>query len=305
VSASEARFSIIRVKEQGGQMHSAWAYGLCAVFPAWPALYNRFPLVFSDTDPYIAAAMVGGLPADRPIYYSIFISIIGQLQSICAVVVVQGLIVAGVLRVALSAALGPISALWLVLAVGLLALLTPLPWFASWLMPDVFSGTLIIAFIVLAIYWRDLTASVRLGLGLVLVFSNIVATGNLLLLSLMTGGFLTGEWVVKRRLNKLRTHALLGTLLGSYCLVIFPNYAYFGLATINPEGNVFLAARLFDAGLMAPYLERRCPSWPEIPLCPFLDEVRKASSEEFRFIDDSLAERTKARVRIAKFMRAL
>lgn len=292
---SQSKDAIFKIAEPGGQMHLAWAYGLCAVFLAWPALYNRFPLVFSDTGSYLTAAIQGSVPTDRPVYYSIFVSIVGLLQSLYAVPVVQGLIVAGVLNVALSAALGPIKTPWLVLAVGLLALLTPLPWLASWLMPDVFAGTLIIAFISLAVYWSRLTAVARLALGMVLLFSAVVATGNLLLLSLMTIGILVGEWVVERKLGKLKTGALVGALLASYCLAALPNYAYHDRFTISPDSNVFLAARLFDSGLMAPYLEQRCPSRPEIPLCPFLDEVRKTSLDEFLWGKESLSERTHAR----------
>jgi hypothetical protein len=291
----EARDATIGGSGQGDRTLRVWAYGLCTAFLVWPTLYNKFPLIYSDTGTYIGAAIDGFVPSDRPIYYSIFISIVGLLQSIYAVPVVQAALIVGVLSVVLSAALGPLSIPWLVLALGLLGVLTPLPWLTSWLMPDVFAGLLILAFIALIVYWKRLTMAERLGLGTILIFSTLVATGNFLLLFLMTVAFLIGEWVSVRRLDKIRGLALLGMLLCSYCLSAFPNYLYHGRFSINPDSSAFLAARLFQGGLMARYLQGRCPSWPEIPLCPFLDEVKTTTGNEFLWKGDSLASRTNAR----------
>jgi len=61
------------------------------------------------------------------------------------VVVVQALFVAHLLRLARRTVL-PESPAWLLLpAAAVLALVTPLPWLVSQLMPDVFTGVLVLA----------------------------------------------------------------------------------------------------------------------------------------------------------------
>jgi hypothetical protein len=45
---------------------------------------------------------------------------------------------------------------------------------------------------------------------------------------------------------------------------------------------------------MARYLDDQCPSRPQIPLCPYVDEVRTISAADFLWADDALAWRTQA-----------
>jgi hypothetical protein len=258
-------------------------------------------MVFGDTGTYVSAAIEGWIPVDRPIYYSAFVSIVALFQSLYAIRLVQGALVAIVLSNALSAALGPIRPSWLVVTAAALALLTPLPWLTSWLMPDVLAGVMILAFITLAVYWHSLTRHQRIGLSTMLVFSSVVATGNLLLFALITGCFFAIQWVIERRLDKSRTGALAGVLLVSYGLAFLPNYSFHGRVALNPNSHIFLTARLLEGDLLTKYLEDTCPNQPTIPLCPYLDEVRRTNSNEFLWAADSLAARTKAWENVAQY----
>lgn len=271
------------------------AYGICAALLVWPLFYNGFPLVFSDTGEYISAAIMRSVPSDRPIYYGIFAYFAAHLPSLYAVPPVQGLILTAVLNVAAAVMLGALNGPCLAAVAGALAALTPLPWFVSWLMPDVFAGIMVVGFITLTVYWRRVTTAVRLFLLATIVFSGVMATGNLLVLLLMTAGALTGELVILHRLDRVKALCVAGTVVFSYGLAVAPNYAYYHRLTINPDASVFMVARLIDTGSMVPYLEQTCPRQPEIPLCPLLDEVRKVNGEEFLWGDDSLSERTGAR----------
>jgi hypothetical protein len=44
-----------------------------ALLLSWPAFYNAYPLVFSDTGTYLAQAMERFLGWDRPVFYSFFL----------------------------------------------------------------------------------------------------------------------------------------------------------------------------------------------------------------------------------------
>jgi hypothetical protein len=271
------------------------AYLLCALLLAWPALYNGFPLVFSDTGTYLAAAIEGWVPADRPIYYSLFVSALALPLSPYAVPIVQGFLAVVLLGASQTIMLGGVRPLWLAVTVGALALMTPLPWVASWLMPDVFGGMMVVAFITLAVYSERIAATQRFLLSIAVIFSAIVATGNVLLLSLLTGCFVTGQWLTGWRVGRGTLRTLSIVLMASYGLALLPNLAYYGRITLNPHSTVFLAARLFQGGVMLKYLEDRCPTQHDIPLCPYLDEVSKTDSNGFLWADNSLAQRTNAR----------
>ena len=108
---------------------------VCAALLSWPAAYNHFPLVFSDTGTYIAAAIEGFVPSDRPVYYSQFLWIIGRSLSLYAVPVVQGLVVMVTLSISITATLGRFRPLIVALVAFALIILTPLAWGTSWLMP--------------------------------------------------------------------------------------------------------------------------------------------------------------------------
>jgi hypothetical protein len=55
----------------------------------WPAIWNGYPLVFSDTGTYIASAFDQKVPFDRPIGYGDFIQFFSQGVSLWSVVYVQ------------------------------------------------------------------------------------------------------------------------------------------------------------------------------------------------------------------------
>ena len=49
------------------------AIALAATLLLWPALWNGYPLVFSDTGTYLAQAIEHYAGWDRPIFYSLFL----------------------------------------------------------------------------------------------------------------------------------------------------------------------------------------------------------------------------------------
>ena len=219
----------------------------------------------------------------------------GFPRSLHAVPIAQGIFVVVTLSVSLAAMLGPIRFSWLALTIGVLTFLTPLPWLVSWLMPDVLGGIMIVGFITLGIYHAFLTAIQRFFVIVAVISSAIVATGNVLLLSLLTGCLVAGGWLTGRRPNNDQLQTFSVILIACYLFSLLPNYAYYGRITLNPHSSVFLTARLFQGGIMKKYLSDRCPTQPDIPLCPYLDETGKTDSNGFLWAHNSLSERTNAR----------
>ncbi|HRH39293.1 MAG TPA: hypothetical protein PK760_13165, partial [Flavobacteriales bacterium] len=50
-------------------------YAACIALLIWPAIYNGYPILYSDTATYVASGMKLDAPMDRPITYGLFIRI--------------------------------------------------------------------------------------------------------------------------------------------------------------------------------------------------------------------------------------
>jgi len=118
---------------------------LGALLLLWPAALNGYPLVFSDTGTYLSQAIQHYLGWDRPVFYSLFLLPLHLTLTTWPAIVAQALLVAHTLHLLRRALLPALSAWWLVPLLGALSLASPLPWLASQLMPDLFTGLLVLA----------------------------------------------------------------------------------------------------------------------------------------------------------------
>jgi hypothetical protein len=236
-----------------------------------PAAYNRFPLIFPDTSAYFSVAWAHSWPVDRTGFYGLFLAPI--LRSVTAVpsmwlaVSAQAFAIALVLVAVLRRVwpgASPMAAFALTAAV---ALTTTLSWHASQLLPDAFTGAVIL------LAW--LAASRNLGeRGAPLLW---LATGAITLLH-----FTHTLVVTAVVLATLFVHALFGTPLkevarralaavltiaavfGTHTAV---NGIYFNRWTPSPLGGYFLFARLHQDGLVPRWFDRHCGVDAPKPLC--------------------------------------
>jgi hypothetical protein len=95
----------------------------------WPAAINGYPLVFSDTGTCLSQAIHHYLGWDRPIFYNLFLLPLHLVR---------------------RALLPLVSTWWLLPLLAAVALVSALPWLVSQLMPDLFTGPLVLALGLLA-----------------------------------------------------------------------------------------------------------------------------------------------------------
>ncbi len=111
----------------------------------WPAFWNVYPLVFSDTGTYLTQAIHRYLGWDRPVFYSLFLYPLHLQRTLWPPIVAQAVLAAWLLHL-LRRVLLPDRSAWALLVLGTgLTVLTALPFVASQLMPDVFTSLLVIA----------------------------------------------------------------------------------------------------------------------------------------------------------------
>jgi hypothetical protein len=230
----------------------AGALVLAALLLLGAAFVNGYPLVFYDTGDYIAMSFTYEPIIYRTIPYALFLRATHWGLTLWLPVIAQALIAAWVIGVFL-ASMGLRGLFVLPAAILLLVLLTPLPWFAGQLMPDIFAGVAVLALIALA-----------LGEGISprrrwLLLAVVVAGGavHLTHMAVLAGLFLC---FVAARVLRQQVRLLLPALAVALSLAVPPlaNAVLTGRAYYSEAGPVFLFARLVQDGIAQDYLNEAC-----------------------------------------------
>ena len=122
------------------------SFGLLAAATVllWPALWNGYPIVFADTGTYLSQAIHRYAGWDRPVFYSLFMLPLHATLTVWPVVIAQALLAVWVLRLVVRVLVPEVSFLTFAGGIGMLAVLTWLPWLVSELMPDLFTPLLVL-----------------------------------------------------------------------------------------------------------------------------------------------------------------
>ena len=128
----------------------------------WPAIYNGYPLLYSDSHVFISQPVAGFMNWDKPYIYGPLILLFHAWQTLWLVVIAQALLVSHLLWLVIvtltpepkaAQAVSPrpslVSVTWPVakrhlLICGALALASTAPWFVSFLMPDIFAAIAVV-----------------------------------------------------------------------------------------------------------------------------------------------------------------
>jgi hypothetical protein len=263
-----------------GRLRDTIAILLSAALLLWPALLNGYPLVFDDTGTYLSQAVHRYLGWDRPVFYSLFLFPLHLTLTTWPPIAAQALLAAYTLHLARRALLPATSSWWLLPLVAVLTLTTALPWFASQLMPDIFTPLLILALALLVFTPERLSRPEQFWLVLFAGFM-IAAQASSVLLSialLLVLAPLRGSLGAAVPLGRAGLMRLAAPPLLAMTALISVNLAGYGRAALAPFGNVFLLARVIYDGPGMDVLRRDCPAagWR---LCPFLDRFPPTSGE--------------------------
>jgi hypothetical protein len=237
----------------------AWAVLAAGILFCWPAFWNGYPLVFADTGTYLGQALLVYLGWDRPAFYSVFLHGLHWRLSLWPPVLAQGVIAAHLLALSLRVLDRPGPAPLLACAVAL-AVLTGLPWFASQLMPDIFTGLTVLVLWLLA-FGRDRLG--RLELAWLLLLATIGIAVHLTHLPLALGlAVVAGGLAWARQGARVAAGVVARLVLPALVAAVATvglNAAAHGRAALSPFGSVFLAARLIEDGPALRVIEAQCP----------------------------------------------
>jgi hypothetical protein len=257
----------------------AWpaAHLLAALLLLWIAFANAAPLFFPDSGAYLSVSKLLRYPAERPATYGLAIAPVQFAFGLWGVIVAQALFATWVIGIVLERVIGRRSAPALVAAATLLAAASSLPWFVGQLMPDLFTGLMVLVIFLLVFPPPDRPRRARLLLALLLAVLIAFHLSHLAIAALLIPtALLAGAWLGVRRTALAGGAHAAAALLLSVLALSTGNWIVRGQFRPALTSESFLFARLLDAGLAGEVLDRACAERP-LALCAARPAMKRAS----------------------------
>ncbi len=295
-------------RQRGVRIGAVAAVLIAALLLCTIAFLNRAPLAFDDTRAYwvggkVAAETVlgkldhlfaapapsgterpdgaGGHALDsavgvRSAFYSLFVYLSERASplSFWGTILLQSLAAAYLCWLFFRCALPGVGPPVYLGGITVVGLVSSLAWVASQLMPDLFTGLVILGSVLLAFYAHSLTRIETALLLLLQAFaisthsSHFAIAAALFAVALVLSQFLISGWPAKLglgvRLGLPIGLAVAGTLAASY--------VGFGKLSLTPQSPPFLLARSLADGPARWYLEQHCPTRDYV-MCRYLDRL--------------------------------
>lgn len=238
----------------------------------WVALYNGYPLLYSDTGTYLKSSIDLSSPDDRPIFYGLFLRITAMQANTWIPILFQGIIGYWILLRMTKLYLPNWTAYWTLLIALSLSFLTALPWYAGQLMPDIFTAYGI--FLVYLLFYDESNVPSTLLYFLLLFLCASSHLSNVLILG-ASFGFLTlinlKKIVGKNRRFRVKWFIGIGLIGIVFPLQALLNYLEKGEFVVTRASNIFFVAKGLESDLYKTYVREN----KERMQIPFEDETEQ------------------------------
>ncbi len=225
-----------------------------------PALWNGYPLAYYDSVDYVVMPFTWDMPIYRTAAYGVFAGFGRLAHSLWGVVFVQSLMVAYVLYESCRVFLPSAALRALLFSAALLALFTGLPWVTSQIIPDAFTGTVVLATLVLAFEEGRLGALRRWTLTAILAVGTAVHTSHFAILAGLILCLLAARALARRGWPlvgpRLRTIPIAFAMALS--LAAGSNWLMTGRVFLMQPSAVLTLGLLVQDGLAKRYLDEVC-----------------------------------------------
>lgn len=248
------------------------------------ALYDNFPIVTGDTGAYITSGFSLQAPADRPIFYGLFIRFTSLGMSVWPVIFCQCLLLYYVIQKFIRKLLPAIPYLHILGLILFISLFTIAGWFAGQLMPDIFVPILLLA-IGNFLFFPN-TGRERIILILIALLATLTHNSNVIVITLLTISVLLLSFVNSGvRPYRKRLYTLLGISICSWMALCTSNWISGNGFVSSKSTHVFVMGKLVESGLLKIYLDKTCPT-KNYKICAYKDKL-PAVAWEFHWNADS------------------
>ncbi|MDD1516322.1 hypothetical protein DCG74_29065 [Bradyrhizobium sp. WBAH42] len=242
-----------------------------------PAVWNGYPLLQWDTGGYLARWYEGYLVPSRSTVFGLYLHY-GEGFGFWINLAVQSLATLWLLQLTLRV-MGLMQTFRFVAISFCLMLSTALPWLASMLLTDIFAGLAVLSLFLLVVGASRTSAREKISLFVFTAFAVATHSATLgVLLGLCAAGWMMRPFAGGRLPLAGLTQASL-TIVAGGLMLVSANYALSGKLAWTPGGYGVAFGRMMQDGIVAQYLNDRCPR-ERYKLCPYRNEL-PASADEF------------------------
>ncbi|HET9004464.1 MAG TPA: hypothetical protein VFN39_10740, partial [Gemmatimonadaceae bacterium] len=240
-----------------------------------PALFNGYPILFSDTADYLLRSRSLVASPIRAPGYALWIRLTSGGATLWLPIVAQSLFLATLvvrtLRVFGRPTARQTSGIAFALTIG-----TSAAWVSSKAMPDLFIAMVILGLYLAVAHWERLAVADR-----ALVVASVLAGGTMHLTNLLVGGAVLVTLLVLQRTDRatprarrawLRAAAL---LVASAALTRGMDYIRRDSGKTGGNGSMFVLSHLVETGLAQRLLQDRC-GVEHFALCPVRDTLTRS-----------------------------
>ncbi|MCA1544234.1 hypothetical protein I6F18_30290 [Bradyrhizobium sp. NBAIM32] len=242
-----------------------------------PAVWNGYPLLQWDTGGYLARWYEGYLVPSRSTVFGLYLHY-GEGFGFWINLAAQSLATLWLLQLTLRVL--SLMQTFRFVAISLsLMLSTALPWLASMLLTDIFAGLAVLSLFLLVVGANRTSAIEKISLFVFTAFAAATHSATLgVLLGLCAAGWMAQPFLGARLPLAGLLQASL-TIVAGGLMLVSANYALSGKLAWTPGGYGVAFGRMMQDGIVAQYLNDRCPR-ERYKLCPYRNEL-PASADEF------------------------
>ena len=258
----------------------AWVWMSAVAVPLMlvlPALWNGYPLLQYDTGGYLARWYEGYLVPSRSTVFGLYLHF-GEDSSFWINLGIQALATLWILQLTLRV-LGMVRP-WRLAAISIaLILTTALPWLASTLLTDIFTGLSVLALFILVVHGRRISSVEKCLLFAFTAFAAATHSATLaVLLGMCCAGWLARPFLRERiAISGLWQGSL--TIVAGAAMLLAANFALSGQLAWTPGGYGVAFGRMLQDGIVKQYLQDHCPQ-QQLKLCPYRNEL-PATADQF------------------------
>ena len=274
-----------------------------ALILSWAALFNGFPLVFSDTGIYLLAAIQGVVSWSHPIFYSYFVFPLHSLFSLWAIVFYNSFLFLYILYLTLRVIFQKFHLKYFIIITLLLSLLSSLSYQIAFILVDFYAALIIILFFLLGSNQERLNVFENIfcftSLFLIITFHYSylplafgLATVSLILflLSEIKKTPIKKKTAVKNKIYSKTTKKafiLFSPIIIAASMFITIQLIYNKTFTINADSHPFLLAKLIADGHAKKYLTENCKN-KDYLLCNYQEQISQINNPGDFLWNDSI-----------------
>ena len=259
---------------------SAWVWAAAVAIPLMliaPALWNGYPLLQYDTGGYLARWYEGYLVPSRSTVFGLYLHF-GEASSFWINLGIQALATLWILQLTLRV-FGMVRPCRLAALSIALILTTALPWLASMLLTDIFSGLSVLSLFILVLHGDKISSIEKWSLFAFTAFAAATHSATFaVLLGLCCVGWIARPFLRARIPVSGLVHGSL-TIVAGAAMLLSANFALSGKLAWTPGGYGVAFGRMLQDGIVARYLRDHCPQ-QNLKLCPYRNEL-PATADKF------------------------